>query len=159
MKLPRRPTLGRQVARWAGWLLLVVVATFGMYHVRESLDKAHVALAYLLLVLMASGAGGRALGLTVAALGFLFFDIFFLPPYSVLTVANPLDWLVLVAFLATSVVAAQLLYRATSTAEIATQRAIEVDRLAALGAETLNAADVYEALQAIAGVIRSSLDA
>jgi two-component system, OmpR family, sensor histidine kinase KdpD len=129
-----------------------------MYLVRNSLDKAHVTLAYLLLVLGASAAGGRALGLTVAVLGFLCFDVYFLPPYATLTIANPLDWLILVAFLVTSAVATQLLYRANATAEAATARAIEVDRLAALGAETLNAADAYEALRAIAGVIRSSLD-
>ncbi len=130
-----------------------------MYFVRASLDKAHVALVYLLVVLGASAAGGRALGLTVAGIGFLCFDLFFLPPYNTLTITNPLDWLVLIAFLVTSAVAAQLLYRASATAEAATQRAVEVDRLAALGAETLNAADADEALRAIADVIRNSVDA
>ncbi|HEY9228734.1 MAG TPA: ATP-binding protein, partial [Gemmatimonadaceae bacterium] len=109
-------------------------------------------------VLGASAAGGRALGLAVAALGFLCFDLYFLPPYNTLTIRNPFDWLVLLAFLVTAAVATQLLYRANVTADAATARAVEVDRLAALGAETLNAADVYEALRAIAGVIRSSLD-
>jgi two-component system sensor histidine kinase KdpD len=141
------------------WLGAVLVATLAMYLVRPSLDKVHVTLAFLLLVLGASAAGGRVLGLTVAGLGFLCFDFFFLPPYNTLTITNPLDWLVLVAFLVTSAVATQLLYRANSTAEAATARAIEVDRLAALGAETLNAADADEALRAIAGVIRASVDA
>jgi two-component system sensor histidine kinase KdpD len=95
----------------------------------------------------------------VAALAFLFFDFFFLVPYLTLTIANPLDWLVLVTFLITSVVAAQLLYRANATADEAMQRAVEVDRLAALGEETLNAADAGEALRAIADVIRHSIDA
>ncbi len=140
-------------------LAVLIAATVAMYAVRASLDKAHVALVYLLIVLGASAAAGRALGLTVAGLAFLCFDFFFLVPYFTLTVENPLDWLVLFTFLATSVVAAELLYRARTTAEEATQRAIEVDRLAALGAETLNAADADEALQAIAGVIRHSVDA
>src|SRR5215472_14003701 len=149
----------RIVLRWTAWLGAVLVATLAMYLVRSSLDKVHVTLAFLLLVLGASAAGGRALGLAVAGLGFLCFDFFFLPPYNTLTITNPLDWLVLVAFLVTSAVATQLLYRANATAEAATARAIEVDRLAALGAETLNAADAYEALQAIAEVIRNSVDA
>ena len=85
---------------------------------------------FLLVVLGASAAGGRALGLTIAALAFLSFDFFFLLPYATLTITNPLDWLALVAFLITSVVATQLLYRANATAEAATQRALEVDRLA-----------------------------
>jgi len=149
----------RTIVRWAITLALLIAATAAMYVIRGSLDKAHVALVYLLIVLGASAAGGRALGLTVAGLAFLGFDFFFLVPYQTLTIENPLDWLVLVTFLVTSVVAAQLLYRATSTAEEATQRAIEVDRLAALGAETLNAADADEALRAIAGVIRNSVNA
>jgi two-component system sensor histidine kinase KdpD len=151
----RTPRLGQ----WVLWLGAVLAATLAMYLVRSSLDKVHVTLAFLLLVLGASAAGGRVLGLTVAGLGFLCFDFFFLPPYNTLTITNPLDWLVLVAFLVTSAVATQLLYRANATAEAATARAIEVDRLAALGAETLNAADAYEALRAIAGVIRTSVDA
>jgi two-component system sensor histidine kinase KdpD len=149
----------RTVIQWTVWLGAVLLATLAMYLVRSSLDKVHVTLAFLVLVLGASAAGGRALGLTVAGLGFLCFDFFFLPPYNTLTITNPLDWLVLVAFLVTSAVATQLLYRANATAEAATARAVEVDRLAALGAETLNAADAYEALQAIAGVIRASVDA
>jgi two-component system, OmpR family, sensor histidine kinase KdpD len=140
-------------------LFVLVAATAGMYAVRGSLDKAHVALVYLLIVLGASAAGGRALGLVVAALAFLAFDFFFLVPYLTFVIQNPLDWLVLFAFLVTSVVAAQLLYRANATAEEATARAIEVDRLAALGAETLNAADADEALRAIADVIRHSVAA
>jgi two-component system sensor histidine kinase KdpD len=145
--------------RWAITLLVLAATTVSMYLVRSSLDKAHVALVYLLVVLAASAAGGRALGLVVAGLAFLCFDFFFLVPYLTFVIQNPLDWLVLFAFLVTSVVAAQLLYRANATAEEATERAIEVDRLAALGAETLNAADADEALRAIADVIRQSIDA
>ena len=151
-----RPTT---IRRWTVTLLVLVAATLAMYSVRASLDKAHVALVYLLVVLGASAAGGRGLGLTVAALAFLCFDFFFLVPYLTFVIQNPLDWLVLFAFLVTSVVAAQLLSRAQATAEEATARAIEVDRLAALGAETLNAADAGEALRAIADVIRHSIDA
>lgn len=149
---------GAVVTRWVTWLGFVVAATIGMYFVRGVLDKAHVTLVFLLVVLGASAAGGRALGLTVASLAFLSFDFFFLQPYATLTITNPLDWLALVAFLVTSVVATQLLYRANATAEAATDRAREVDRLAALGAETLNAADADEALRAISGVIRNSIE-
>ena len=155
----RQSPMRKAFGRWAIMLGVLVAATVGMYLVRSSLDKAHVTLVYLLIVLAASAVGGRALGLTIAALAFLGFDFFFLVPYLTLTISNPLDWLVLVAFLVTSVVAAQLLYRANATAEEAVQRAVEVDRLAALGEETLNAADADEALRAIAEVIRHSVDA
>jgi two-component system, OmpR family, sensor histidine kinase KdpD len=128
-----------------------------MLAVRVHLDKAHVALAYLLVVQVASARGGRPLGLTLAALAFLSFDLLFLPPYYRLAVQNPLNWLVLAAFLVTSIVSAQLLYRAQSEAAEARQRAVEIDRLASLGAETLNAPRAEDALTAIVSVIRTTL--
>jgi two-component system sensor histidine kinase KdpD len=129
-----------------------------MLLVRASLDKAHVALVYLIVVLGGSAAGGRILGVTLAGVAFLLFDLFFLPPYFTIAVANPLDWLVLVAFLVTSMVATQLLNRAQERAAAAERHAAEVARLSALGAETLNAGRAEEALGAIAEVIRSALD-
>jgi K+-sensing histidine kinase KdpD len=117
---------------WVTW-----VASFGalmfvtamMVSVRSHLNAAHVALAYLLVVQLASARGGRALGLALAIAAFLAFNWFFLPPYNTLEIANPFDWFVLAAFLITSVVAAELLYRARalgaerSRLEVTVQRA------------------------------------
>jgi len=89
-------------------------ASLGLYAVRPQLEEAHVALVFLLVVLGASAAGGRALGMSTALAAFVIFDWIFLPPYQTLLVRNPLDWLVLIVFLITSVVAAQLLYKARS---------------------------------------------
>ena len=113
----------------------------------------------LLIVQGGSARGGRPLGLSLAAVAFLCFDFLFLPPFGTLIIQDPLNWLVFLAFLATSVLSAQLLYRAQREAEAARQRAEEIDRLAALGAETLNVARAEDALTAIASVIRTSLRA
>ena len=78
--------------------------------------------------------------MAAANLGFFAFNFFLLPPYHTLSVADPRDWLVLIAFLITSLVAAQLLYRAQNEAAIASARTREVEKLSALGAETLSAA-------------------
>jgi two-component system sensor histidine kinase KdpD len=109
-------------------VVALAASTLGMLAVRPMLEEVHVALILLLVVLGASAAGGRALGLAIAGASFLIFDIFFLPPYNTLRVGNPLDWLVLVAFLTTSIVAAQLLYRAQEQARAARDRAVEIDR-------------------------------
>ena len=143
--------------RWIGAFTALAVVTVGMVLVRPYLGEAHVALLFLLVVLFASSAGGRVLGLAIAGAAFITFNFFFLPPYSKLTIANPLDWLVLVTFLITSVVAAQLLYRANTEAEEARQRAEEIDRLATLGAETLNAPNAQDGLRAMVDVIRATL--
>lgn len=94
------------------WVAVFVGVTVAMVSVRERLDRVHVTLAYLLIVQLASAQAGRALGVSLAVLSFLAFNFFFLPPLGTLAVANPLDWLVLVAFLITSIISAQLLYRA-----------------------------------------------
>jgi two-component system sensor histidine kinase KdpD len=142
---------------WLSWFGALVVLGATMLAVRARLDKAHVALIFVLVVLGGSSAGGRVLGIALAFGAFLAFNFFFLPPYLTFAIADPLDWLVLATFLITSIVAAQLLYRATSTAEAAMARAAEVDRLATLGAETLNLARPEDALRAILDVIRTTL--
>jgi two-component system, OmpR family, sensor histidine kinase KdpD len=151
----RKPHVG--LLEWLGWFVLLGVVTGGMAAIRPRLNEAHVTLAYLLIVQGGSARGGRPLGLALAAVAFVCFDLFFLPPFGTLTLQDPLNWLVLVAFLATSVLSAQLLYRAQGEAAIAHERAAEIDKLAALGAETLNVGRAEEALTAIVSVIRSSL--
>ena len=152
------PNPTRRAIRWILWHAALAGVTLLLLPIRGFLDKAHVALVYLLLVLGGSARGGRPVGLTLAVLAFLCFNFFFVPPYHTFVVAEPLDWLVLIAFLITGAVAAQLLSRAQSEAEAARRRAEEVDRLATLGAETLNVGRAGDALIAIADVIRSTLN-
>ncbi len=146
---------------WRPWVLGPAglgAALLALYSVRASLDKAHVVLVLLLVVLLGSAAGGRILGLVLAVGGFLAFDFWFLPPYNTFVVADPLDWLVLLSFLATGIVAAQLLARAQREAARANTRAQEVDRLASLGSETLSVARADEALLAITRVMANTLE-
>jgi two-component system, OmpR family, sensor histidine kinase KdpD len=141
----------------AGWILVVAASTSALWALRGTLDKAHMALAFLLIVLMASARHGRRVGLSLAVVSFLCFNFFLLPPYHTFRIADPLDWGVLAAFLITGAVAAQLLYRAQRQTWIAQQRADEIDRLSVLGAETLNAGRAEDAVIAIARVIQSTL--
>ena len=101
------------------WTLALAATTAALLPYRPILEKAHVALVLLLVVLGAAARGGRALGLTIGVASFLVFDVGFVPPYGRLAVANPLDWLVLVAFLVTSGVASQLLHRAQEASRAA----------------------------------------
>ena len=143
---------------WIAWLGLLAVVTIGMLLIRDRLNEAQVALAYLLVVQGGSARKGRGLGLVLTVVAFFSFDWFFLPPYGTLVVAKSVDWAVLGAFLITSVVAAQLFERARAEADAARQRTAELDRLSSLGAETLNATRAEDALSAIAGVIHSALE-
>jgi two-component system sensor histidine kinase KdpD len=147
----------RQFGEYALWVAALFLVWAAMLSVRPRLNEAHVALTFLLVVLGASARGGRTFGLAIAGAAFVLFDWFFLPPYGALAVSNPLDYVVLLAFLATSFVAAQLLYRAQAEAALAQRRAAEIDRLAALGAESLNAGQPQDALFAVAEMMRATL--
>ena len=120
---------------WAAALLGLAALTAVLVTWRDRLSVAHVTLAYLLLSQVASATGGRTLGLAVAGASFLCFDYFFLPPYGTMIVRDPLDWIVLVTFLATSALTAQLLHRSRRDAAVARARAEEVTRLAAEASE------------------------
>jgi two-component system sensor histidine kinase KdpD len=139
------------------WVSLAAACTLLLAWEREVLDKAHMALAYMVLVLLASANAGRTVGITLALLCFLSFNFFLLPPYHTFIIAEPLDWLVLVAFLIVSTVGAELLHRVQREAENARRRAAEVDRLSRLGAESLSVARAEDAVDAVARVIRAEL--
>ena len=116
---------------WVATSVVFVIATRALLDHRSRLNSAHIVLVYLLLVLGASAWGGRLLGVTLSLLAFLTFDWLFIPPYETLAIRDPFDWLVLATFLLTSLVAAQLLYKARAE-RVAAERARvfrEADRL------------------------------
>lgn len=115
---------------WIAWPAILVGVTVGLIRVRPQIEQAHVVLVYLLLVLGASVTGGRAVGFTLAGLAFGAIDYWFQFPYEQLSVAKPLDLLVLVAFLTTAMVTTQLLALARARESEAQQRAVEISRLA-----------------------------
>ena len=122
----------RGLVRWSAWLAAAAALTAAMAAVRGDLEKVHVALAYLLLVLAASALGTRALGFAVAVVAFLGFNFFFLPPYQTFGLSDHRDWLVLFTFLAVAAVATQLLHRARHHAAQAQRLSVEAGRAQAL---------------------------
>ena len=147
----------RTATRWAVWLAMLAGVTCVLALVRTRIDQAHVLLTFLLVILGGSASGGRALGLTMALLSFILIDYVFQPPFDEFSIGKPLDWLSLIAFLSTALVATQLLARARAEAEAARRRAVEVQSLGRLGSETLSAGRADEALVRIVGVIQSTL--
>lgn len=109
----------RTLATWALSWIAFAAATALLLAAREHLEKSHVILVYLLVVLFGSASGGRVLGVLLSVAAFCTLDWAFLSPYGTMMVRNPLDWLALVAFLITGLVAAQLLYAARAEREAA----------------------------------------
>ena len=122
-------------AAWIAWFAALGLLTAALVFWRERLSAAHVTLAYLLLTQIASATGGRAIGLSLAAGAFLCFNFFFLEPYGTFIIRDPLDWIVLLAFLVSSTLTAELLHRLRREAGVARARAEEVERLSAEASE------------------------
>jgi two-component system, OmpR family, sensor histidine kinase KdpD len=118
----RGHSLARGLLTWLGVAALV---TAMLWSFRGHVDKVHMALGYLLVVLGGSAREGRTLGVVLSVACFLAFNFFLLPPFYTLAIHEPLDWWVLLAFLITGMVAAELFYR--------TQRAVALaERVEAL---------------------------
>lgn len=144
---------------WGVWFGALCVLTLVFLSYRSEIDRVHVALAFLLVVLGGSATGGRPLGLSLTAVAYLDFHFFFIAHFDSLAMENPLDALVLVAFLVTGFVAEQLVTRARAEADLAEARAAEVERLAILGAESLSAGRADEALGRVLELVRASAGA
>jgi two-component system sensor histidine kinase KdpD len=94
----RRPP----VAERYGFLLaalVVAAATAIFYPGRAYFAKGQWALLYLLLVAAVAGVCGVRPALAAAALSFLAWNYFFIPPFHTFRVTDPKDWLFLVVFL------------------------------------------------------------
>jgi PAS domain S-box-containing protein len=75
---------------------------------RSHINEMTVALAMLLMVLFIAAAWGRWPGVVASVLGMLCLNYFFLPPIYTFTIADPRNWIALVAFFITALTAGQL---------------------------------------------------
>jgi two-component system sensor histidine kinase KdpD len=93
--------------------------------------------AYLVVVLSIAPTWGLREAVVASVGGMLLFNYFFLPPFGTLTIADPANWVALVAFLATAIVASQLSARARKQTLASVRKQHELERLYALGTSIL----------------------
>ena len=104
-----------------------------VYYRLLPVNATTVALSMLLAILGIAARWGLTESLVASVAAVLGFNYFFLPPIGTFTIADPQNWVALVAFLITAVTASQLSIRARGrTAEVDARRR-EVERLYALG--------------------------
>ncbi len=82
----------------------IAVATGVFFLGRDYFAKGQWALLYLLTIGVIAGLSGVRPALLASVLAFLAWNYFFLPPFHTFVVADPKDWIFLVAFLIVSVV-------------------------------------------------------
>ena len=107
----------------------VAAVTTVLFPFNAHLSAATVALAFLLIVLFTAAAFGRNPALLASFVGMLCFNFFFLPPFYTFTIAERENWVALVAFVVTAVVAGELSERARQRAFEAKRGQAEIERL------------------------------
>lgn len=90
-------------------------------------------LVYLVAVLIVGTEWGLAESVVASVLASVCLNYFFLPPVGTLTVADPQNWVALIAFLLTSLIASQLSERTKRRTAEAVNRQVDIERLYALG--------------------------
>jgi two-component system sensor histidine kinase KdpD len=144
--------LSRSLTGYLVAALAVACITFA-FHVLIHVNPTTVALTLLLGVLAVSATWGLRHAVMMAVASTLAFNYYFLPPIGTFTIADPQNWVALVAFLVTAVVASQLSERARRENRDANDRRREVERLYSFSAELLSSENVAEALNRIPGYL------
>jgi two-component system sensor histidine kinase KdpD len=126
--------------------VLLVPAIVLIFHKGAHANPTTVALTFLLAVLVVSAYWGFWYAASLAVLSTLAFNFFFLPPVRTFTIADPQNWVALLAFLATAMIAGQLSERARRETLRANERRSEIERLYAFSQHLLTLETVPELL-------------
>lgn len=119
-------------SKWVGYAISVLATagiTAALAPFREQISLATVALSFLLLVLFTAIAWGRWPALLASILSVFSFNFFFIPPVHTLTIADPQNWVALIAFLITALSVGQLSAIARRRASEAEYQRAEIRRL------------------------------
>ena len=152
----RAPLLAR-VLQFVAALLLVLAVTF-IYAKIINVNATTVALTYLLLILAISTIWGIAVSVVMSVVAMLLFNFYFLPPTRRLTVADPQNWVALMAFLVVAVLASQLANRARLQADAASSRRREIEKLYSFSRSLLESGNVMQLLNRIPAQIVNSFE-
>jgi two-component system sensor histidine kinase KdpD len=112
--------------------LVAIAFVTVVYRTLLPVNPTTVALTYLAVVLLIASGWGIAEATTASLVAMVCFNFFFLPPLGTLTIADPQNWVALLAFLLTAVVTSQLSGRARQRHVEALARQRDLERLYAL---------------------------
>ena len=144
-----RPAVARDAVALPGSLAAIAGTTW-LLRAFPGLSSTTVALA-LLLIVLATATVARLRVATIASIAaMLVFNFFFLPPVGTLTIADPQNWIALVAFLIVAVIASNLSAAAQERAREAIARRNEVNRLFDLTRDVLLTTETAGAIEALA---------
>jgi two-component system sensor histidine kinase KdpD len=133
-----------------GLAVLVVAGRF------LDMNPTAMALVFLIGVLFASAYWGLRYAVVLSVASTAAFNFFFLPPLYTFTISDPQNWIALLAFLVTALVAGNLSERARREAEEAKQRRHEVERLYTLSQQLLTSENLATLLNQLPKIVRDA---
>jgi two-component system sensor histidine kinase KdpD len=124
-----------------------------------TVNPTTVALSYLMLILLVATRWGLTAATGAAVVSAMCFNIFFLPPVGMLTIADPENWVSFLAFMVTAIVASQISGRARERQLEAVARQRDLERLYSLSRALLLSEPGRPVSSAITQQIANSFDA
>src|SRR5580704_11073471 len=119
------------------------------YHKALPVNATTVSLTFLLAILAVSTFWGMAVAVAMSVAAMLAFNYFFLPPTGTFRVADPENWVALLAFLVVAVISSHLSTRARQKAADASARQHDVEKLYAFSQGLLESRNVMELVNKI----------
>jgi two-component system sensor histidine kinase KdpD len=139
----------RDVAVLSGGLI-ATAATVAVLRLIQGVSPTTVGLPLLLVVLGTATLGRLWIATVVAIVATLAFNFFFFPPVGTFTIADPQNWVAVIAFLIAAVIASNLSAAAQARAREAIARRNEVTRLFDLTRDVLLTTEAAGAIEALA---------
>ena len=139
MHLSRARVLIRFVAMTAAALLVVLV-----YRRILHVNQTTVALTFLVMVQMAAFRWGLIYSVCLSVVCTLLYNYFFLPPIGSFTIADPQNWIALLAFLASAIFISKLSENERRQTELSEVRRKEMERLYEFSNQLLMEENVHD---------------
>jgi K+-sensing histidine kinase KdpD len=119
----------KQLLGYIAAVVVIAAATAALRGLGSHINPTTVALTFLLIILFLATAWGPKPAVLASLLGAACFNFFFLPPLGTFHIAEPENWIALLAFLITAITAGQLSSRAKLRADEAMAARQEIERL------------------------------
>jgi two-component system, OmpR family, sensor histidine kinase KdpD len=133
---------------------VIVAVYFRRLHVNETT----IALTFLIVILLVAANWGLRHAIYLSILSAVAFNFFFLPPVLTFTIGDSRNWVALLAFLVTSIVASQLAERARREAKSSRRRQREAERLYEFSQQMLVTGNVIDLLNMLPQMIAATFN-
>ena len=152
---PRLPNLRRRSPRrlamaYVAMAASMVLLAVPMFLVRESLSEATTALVLVVPVVVGVTAGGLAVGLVGVVMGFVVYDLVFIPPYYTLSVGAAQNWVALGVYVLVLLLVARVVSGLDDARAAAEHRTGEARGLLRLSELLIEGKPLDEVLRAVA---------